>query len=86
VLVSEADHPFWDWWWPAGHDRLGAHFCPRARTSARLGVTKIAPHGTTFEDGYCAAVLCDAILRSAETGSQQRVSDGLPVEGQLSPL
>ena len=19
VLVSEADHPFWNWWWPPGH-------------------------------------------------------------------
>ena len=19
VLVSEADHPFWEWWWPHGH-------------------------------------------------------------------
>jgi hypothetical protein len=29
----------------------------------------IAPYGATFEDGYRAAVLCDAIAKSAERGS-----------------
>ena len=39
VLVSEADHPFWEHWWPAGtHHRVGAHLhsrvapFPRARS------------------------------------------------------
>jgi hypothetical protein len=30
--------------------------------------SNIAPYGATFEDGYRAAVVCDAILNSAETG------------------
>ncbi|MGB8981516.1 MAG: hypothetical protein WCC12_06545 [Anaerolineales bacterium] len=29
-----------------------------------------APHGATFEDGYRNAVICDAILESAEHGRQ----------------
>jgi predicted dehydrogenase len=33
----------------------------------------VAPHGATFEDGYKAAEICDAMLRSAETGSKERV-------------
>jgi predicted dehydrogenase len=28
----------------------------------------IAPYGATFEDGYRAAVICDAILESSRTG------------------
>jgi hypothetical protein len=27
---------------------------------------EVAPWGATFEDGYYAAVICDAILESAE--------------------
>jgi predicted dehydrogenase len=28
---------------------------------------EVGPHGATFADGYRAAVVCDAILESAET-------------------
>ena len=30
----------------------------------------VAPYGATFEDGYKNAVVCDAILKSAETGRE----------------
>ena len=30
----------------------------------------VAPHGATFEDGYRAAEVCDAIVRSAEAGQR----------------
>ena len=36
-------------------------------------VPPMAPHGATFEDGYRASEVCDAILRSAETGRHQTV-------------
>ena len=32
------------------------------------------PHDATFEDGYQAAEICDAILRSAATGSREQIS------------
>ena len=36
VLVTEADHPFWKYWWPPrSHHRLGAYL--RARTHASAG-------------------------------------------------
>ena len=35
--------------------------------------TEIGPHGATFEDGYRAAEICDAMLRSAEAGSRETV-------------
>jgi predicted dehydrogenase len=31
------------------------------------------PHGATFEDGYRAAEVCDAIARSAANGEPQAV-------------
>jgi predicted dehydrogenase len=34
----------------------------------------VAPHGATFEDGYRAAEVCDAILRSADSGARERIT------------
>jgi predicted dehydrogenase len=34
----------------------------------------VEPHGATFEDGYRAAEVCDAIVRSSETGERVAVS------------
>ena len=36
--------------------------------------TDVAPHGATLEDGYRAAEVCDAMLRSAEQGARETVS------------
>ena len=36
--------------------------------------TPVAPYAATFDDGYKNAVICDAILRSAETGRQQAIT------------
>jgi predicted dehydrogenase len=33
----------------------------------------VGPHGATFEDGYRAAEVCDAILRSAKSGRREAV-------------
>jgi predicted dehydrogenase len=35
--------------------------------------SQLSPLGATFEDGYRAAEVCDAILRSAETGRRENV-------------
>ena len=40
-----------------------AHFL-----GAVVGQHDVAPIGATFEDGYKAAVVCDAILESAKNG------------------
>jgi predicted dehydrogenase len=34
---------------------------------------KVGPHGATFEDGYHASEVCDAILRSAKSGRREVV-------------
>jgi len=33
----------------------------------------VAPHGATFEDGYRAAEVCDAIVRSGTSGRREAV-------------
>jgi hypothetical protein len=41
---------------------------------AIAGTHEVAPHGATFEDGYRAAEVCDALVRSSESGSRERIS------------
>ena len=41
--------------------------------AAIAGDGEVAPHGATFEDGYRAAEVCDAIVRSSESGRAQAV-------------
>jgi predicted dehydrogenase len=77
VLVSEADHPFWEWWWPHGHTIGWEHsFVHEIHhlLSAIRDDSDIAPHGATFEDGYRCAEVCDAILRSAGSGGRVEVA------------
>jgi predicted dehydrogenase len=77
VLVSEADHPFWEHWWPQGHvigwEHTFVHELHHLLTAIRDD-TGVAPHGATFEDGYRAAEVCDAMLRSGEGGGRERVT------------
>ena len=77
VLVSEADHPFWEHWWPPGHIvGWGDTFVHELHhvLQAIAGDGDIAPYGATFEDGYRAAEVCDAIVRSGESGSRERIT------------
>jgi predicted dehydrogenase len=75
VLVTEGYHPFWSNWWPHGHIIGWEHtFVHEINHLLDAIVNKkdVAPFGATFEDGYKNAVICDAILESAESG--RRVS------------
>jgi predicted dehydrogenase len=76
VLVSEADHPFWDLWWPPGHIiGWGDTFVHEVHHLLRAIAedTDVAPYGATFEDGYRAVEVCDAIVSSSESGSRVTV-------------
>lgn len=77
LLVTHPDHPYLRYWWPEGH-LLGwehtfvhefAHFL-----DCIVKDKPVAPYGATFEDGYRAAVICDAVQASART--RQVVSCG----------
>jgi predicted dehydrogenase len=77
VLVSEANHPFWEHWWPPGHIiGWGDTFVHELHhmLKAIADDTDVAPYGATFEDGYRASEVGDAILRSSETGERVLVS------------
>ena len=77
VLVSESDHPFWQHWWPQGHiigwEHTFVHELHHFLTAIR-DHADVAPHGATFEDGYRAAEVCDAMLRSAKSGGKEQVA------------
>jgi predicted dehydrogenase len=74
ILVTEPEHPFWEWWWPPGHiigwEHTFVHEIHHL-LAAIAGDGEVAPHGATFEDGYRAAEVCDAILRSAASGKRE---------------
>jgi predicted dehydrogenase len=76
VLVSETDHPFWQHWWPPGHIiGWGDTFVHELHhmLEAIAGETEVAPYGATFEDGYRASEVCDAIVRSGESGQREQI-------------
>jgi predicted dehydrogenase len=70
VLVTEGHHPWWDYWWPHGHIIGWEHtFIHEINhfLDCIVNGKEVGPHGATFEDGYRAAVICDAIVESANT-------------------
>jgi predicted dehydrogenase len=76
VLVTEADHPFWEYWWPPGHivgwgDTFVHEIHHLLKAIAEDG--DVAPYGATFQDGYRAAEVCDAIVRSHERGKREEI-------------
>jgi predicted dehydrogenase len=73
VLVTEGHHPWWDYWWPHGHIIGWEHTFAHEIThllDCIVNDKDVAPYGATFEDGYRAAVICDAIVESAATKKQ----------------
>ena len=77
ILVTEPVHPFIRHWWPQGHI-LGWEHTFVHEIAHLLGAivhdTDVAPLGATFEDGYRAAVILDAIAESAATGRRVAVA------------
>lgn len=76
ILVTEPDHPFAEFAWPPGHivgwgDTFVYEF--HHLLSAIAGSGGVAPYGATFEDGYRAAEVCDAFVRSSASGSRESV-------------
>ncbi len=70
VVVSESYHPWWENWWPQGHIIGWEHTFVHEIThllDCIVNDKDVAPYGATFDDGYRAAAICDAILESAES-------------------
>ncbi len=77
MIVSEADHPSWEHWWPQGHVIGWEHTFVHELHHLLHAIAAdagVRPRSADFEDGYRAAEVCDAIVRSAERGSRERLS------------
>ncbi|MDR1520408.1 MAG: hypothetical protein LBU23_09750 [Planctomycetota bacterium] len=78
VTQLDRDHPFMDVWWPRGHG-LGwehAHINEVAHPLARVTAGRqVSPEGATFEDGYRAVRVIEAIRRSDRAGTRIRVDE-----------
>ena len=76
VLVSEGYHPFWSNWWPHGHIIGWEHTFVHEINhllDAIVNDKTVAPFGADFNDGYKNAVICDAILESAQSGRRMDI-------------
>jgi predicted dehydrogenase len=72
VLVTQPDHPFMELWWAPGHILGWEHtFIHQWRDFLHSLVegAHLSGHQASFEDGYRAAVVCEAISAAADSGS-----------------
>jgi len=76
VNVTESYHPYYENWWPHGHiigwENTLVHTAYNMVNAVINGV-KLEPMVATFEDGYRAVVVCDAILKSSESGKKENI-------------
>jgi predicted dehydrogenase len=73
VLVTQPDHPFLRWWWAPGHVLGWEHsFAHQWREflQAVLEERPVGPWQASFDDGFRAARICDAVLEAAALGRQ----------------
>jgi predicted dehydrogenase len=77
VQVTEGHHPLLTYWWPQGHilswEHLHANLIYHF-VAAVAGGPPVGPDGATFEDGYRANVVSDAIEESWRTGRRTEIS------------
>jgi predicted dehydrogenase len=76
VLVTDSNHPFMQHWWPTGHIIGWEHTFVHELAhlfDAIVNNHDVAPYGATFEDGYRAAIVCDAILSSSRERAQVQI-------------
>ena len=87
IVVTDRGHPYLEYWWPPGHTLGWEHtFVDELHhlLEAIRGDGDVAPHGATFEDGYRAAEVCDAIVRSAHERGLVAVHYREPAPGRRS--
>ncbi len=73
AMISDSYHPWWENWWPHGHMIGWEHTFVHQFThffDCIVNNKDIAPYGATFDDGYKAAVICDAIMESTNSKKQ----------------
>jgi predicted dehydrogenase len=89
ILVTQPHHPFMDMWWPPGHtvgwEHSFAHEWRDFLTSV-IEDRPLPPEQASFEDGYQAAVLCDAIITSAGEGRRVTIEEMLATSGETAAV
>ena len=78
ILVTQADHPSMRSWWTPGHGIGWEHgFIHQWHdfASAVIEGRPVPAHQATFEDGYQATLICDAILASARDGRRVTIDE-----------
>jgi predicted dehydrogenase len=78
IVVTQPDHPFLAQWWPPGHVLGWEHsFVHQWRDflSAVLEDRAVPERQASFEDGYRAAILCEAIHRSGREGRRVSIAE-----------
>jgi predicted dehydrogenase len=88
LLVTDRNDTLLDAWWPPGHvlgwEHTFVHELHHFLSSVEAH-RSVRPHGADFEDGYRAALICDAVAHSATTGRVAKVSPAADtVEGALT--
>ena len=77
VSVTESFHPYYDRWWPHGHiigwENTFVHTAYNI-IDAVVNNKELSPMVGTFEDGYKGAVICDAIIKSGESGRKIEIN------------
>jgi len=76
AMISDSYHPWWENWWPHGHMIGWEHTFIHQFDhlfDCIVNNKDVAPYGATFEDGYLAAVVCDAIMESSATKRQVNI-------------
>jgi len=73
ILVTEGSDPWISNWWPPGHIIGWEHTFVHEiyhLLDCIINDKEVGPEGATFEDGYNACVVADAMVESSETGKQ----------------
>jgi predicted dehydrogenase len=89
ILVSQPDHPFMDMWWPPGHTVGWEHsFAHEWRDflTAVMDDKPLPPEQASFDDGYQAAVLCDAIITAATEKRRVTLDEMTATVDAVSPV
>lgn len=77
VMVTQQNHPYGKVWWPHGHIIGWEHAHINELNHFIESIVNnmpVNPLGATFEDGYRAAVIAEAVTRSAESGKRIEIA------------
>ena len=81
IHVSDGDHPYMSKWWVPGLQIGYEHSFVHQVADFLEGVAKGKPASPTFRDALETQYVCDAVLKSAQTGNWQKVNHAVTKPG-----